>query len=254
MVARHRHRDARHDLGDIEARRGQVTAQEAFTVAFQATHLPDPIEWPRSLSGIALPTAWSPVEFDEERHRYILDGEVIPGVTTVIKGLVDYSMIPPMQLDWAAKRGTAAHYATELFDADDLDLDALDPRLTPYVHAWMLFREQSGWVSTGSEQRVYHPLYNYCGTFDRVGSLPGLREGILDIKTTTTVYLDYCATQTIAYLRAWNHDRAKADQAKRRYVVQLRVNGTYRLVEFEDHAADWQRFRTHLNRYTGEVK
>ena len=74
--------------------------------------MPDPIVWPRAVEGLELPPdVPSPVGFDEEHHIYTIDGVRIPSVTTVIDGLVDSSMIPPLQLKWSAHRGSAAHRA-----------------------------------------------------------------------------------------------------------------------------------------------
>lgn len=215
--------------------------------------MPDPIVWPRAVEGLELPPdVPSPVGFDEEHHIYTIDGVRIPSVTTVIDGLVDYSMIPPLQLKWAADRGSAAHRAIELWDHHVLDVLALDERLAPYLDAWRAFCRESGWQTLRSEVRVYHPLYRYCGTLDKVGHLPGEPLGILDIKTTAVLHVDYCAIQTVGYQRAYNE--ANEERAKRRYALQLRPDGRYQLEEFTQHMGDWQRFREHLARYTGERK
>ena len=62
----------------------------------------------------------SVLTFDEASHTYRIDGQVVPGVTSVLKPLTDYSMVPPADLQAAADFGKAVHRACELDDLMDL--------------------------------------------------------------------------------------------------------------------------------------
>ena len=63
--------------------------------------------------------------FVPTKHRYLLDGRVVPGVTSILKaaGYVDDTYFT----EYARDRGSAAHAATHYYDEGDLDeLDAFD--------------------------------------------------------------------------------------------------------------------------------
>ncbi len=55
--------------------------------------------------------------FEPVGHIYRLNGEIIPSVTTVLKGvrLIDYSFIPQDVLQAAAKRGQLVHQALQYY-------------------------------------------------------------------------------------------------------------------------------------------
>lgn len=169
----------------------------------------------------------SDLVFDAENHLYYVDGIEIPSVTTILRPLVDYSMVPDFMLDYAADRGTQAHLACELFDRNDLDESDLDERLIPYLGAWKKFRTDSGFVIEANEQRLWNPRHKYCGTCDRVGML-NRRRVVLEIKTTSTL-MPATAVQCAAYLEAFNAGKPKGEHARGCVAVHLRNDGTYRL-------------------------
>jgi hypothetical protein len=189
--------------------------------------------------------------FEPEQHVYQVDGATVPSVTQVLSGfsqLIDYSSVPAFQLEFAAGRGTAAHKATELYDLGDLDEEGTREddeqrtdhiRLMPYVDAWKQFRADTGFEPSIIEQRMYHSLYGYAGTVDRIGVLYG-ELAVVEIKTTAKLW-PATAIQVAAYQEAFNHGKTAKERAKRRYAVQLRPDGTYRLEQYED-PADWSCF------------
>jgi hypothetical protein len=98
---------------------------------------------------------------------------MVPSVTTILSsvGLPDLSMVPAELLEWKAGLGTAVHKATELEDKGVIDQYELDLATVPYLEAYRRFKEESGFVPTAIEGRVYHPKFHYAGTFDRIGIL-----------------------------------------------------------------------------------
>lgn len=170
------------------------------------------------------------LRFDAERHEYWLGDQRIPGVTEILGGLTDLDGIQQATLDRAARRGQAAHRATELFDAGTLDYDTLAPALAPYLEAWRRFRDDTEFVPEHIELRVFHPALRYAGTLDRIGVMRDDR-WLIDIKTTTNVY-PAVGPQTAAYAEA---ARAQGtDPGKRRGVVRLQKDGHYKLHECRD--------------------
>ena len=69
--------------------------------------------------------------FDEEAHRYELDGRYIPNVTSIIKPLSTLDRVPAEVLARAAERGKAVHKACELHLLGDLDETTLDDEIAP---------------------------------------------------------------------------------------------------------------------------
>lgn len=179
---------------------------------------------------------------------YVLDGARLPRVTTVIAPLVDWASVPSDVLELARERGVAVHKACELFDLDDLDEDSVAPAVRPYLYAWIKFRRDTGFSPRLVEQRLHHPLHRYAGTFDVAGIFPDTPPGtlvLIDRKATAAIHVAV-RVQTAAYaelLRAVNPGL----QSIRRFSIQLRKDGTYRLsAEYRD-PDDWKIFVSLLN-------
>lgn len=185
--------------------------------------------------------------FEEDGHRYYRDGVRVPSVTQVIghAGLADYSQVPQWMLDYKADIGRAAHKAIELDHDNDLDEETVDPRVLPYVEAFRLFVAQSGFRILYTEQRLYHPRHGYAGTLDIVALDAFKRLAIVENKTTAMWFERAVACQTVAYYKAWNATHP-TEQARRRYALQLRPDGTYKLHHYDYHADDFAEFLGHL--------
>ena len=110
------------------------------------------------------------IEFDEATHTYRDKGVLVPGVTSILSPLSDFSFVNPDVLEAASAFGTAVHLACELWDNGQLDEDALDPALVPYLAGWKQFSEDWKVEWTMVEERVttlnikgdtFHPEWNY---------------------------------------------------------------------------------------------
>jgi hypothetical protein len=174
--------------------------------------------------------------FDPVAHEYTVAGRKVPGVTSTLAPLLDFSMVPPAVLKRAQELGTAVHRMTELHDLDDLDTDELSPELLPYLTGWMKFRAETGFVPETIEQRLYHPTFHYAGTSDRTGLIRG-RRALVDIKKMLTLG-PVIGIQLAAYRELHNKHGAQIED---RYGLGLRKDGTYRLVPFTDKS-DWPTF------------
>lgn len=169
------------------------------------------------------------LEFNEERHEYRYNGEIVPSVTTILKPLVDYSMIRPDVLQAASELGSMVHLTTELYDLGTLDEDDLDPVLKPYLDGWKRFREEVQFVPDTVEKRMYHPTFRYCGTSDRTGAIRGIK-AVVDIKKMMTLG-PVIGPQLAAYKEMHNLEGAGIEK---RFALGLRPDGTYRLQEYTD--------------------
>lgn len=176
--------------------------------------------------------------FDESAHRYYWNGKPVPGVTSVLTQLVDYSRIPPETLERARQEGAAIHKMVELYEKDDLE--SIPDWLLPRMHAYRKFKADSGFVVWKSEAQVYHSSYKYAGTFDLSGKLYG-KNALVDIKRSFAAGA-VIGCQLAAY--------AEADSMVigARFALQLNDDGNYKLEEFKDKS-DFQTFLAALHLY-----
>lgn len=127
------------------------------------------------------------IEFDEDAHRYTVNGKVYPSVTGILKlwSKFGYTNFDATDAMW---RGTVVHRATELWDQDDLDESSVEPEIMAYVRGWQKFRRDWQFTPGLIEARVAHLTWGYAGTLDRTGygQQPGKRPAkcyLLDIKS-----------------------------------------------------------------------
>lgn len=171
--------------------------------------------------------------FDQEKHEYHFDGKPVPGVTSLLAGLTDFSFVSDEDMAAACYRGTAAHLCCELHDLGTLNEAALDPAWRPYLDAWIKFKEERSFAVVLNEHRVFHPVLKYAGTLDRFGMLEG-KPFVLDIKTSASLS-PVIGIQLAAYSEAlmsgpdWNGPKKLG-----RVAVQLKPDGTFKVQEYAD--------------------
>lgn len=194
--------------------------------------------------------------FDKANHAYTFDGKPVVNVTRICGLLNSYAGIPADVLARAADRGDAVHYATELYDQDDLDIETMPDEVTGYVCAWMRFRAETGFKPTHIEQRVYSERYRYAGTLDRAGtfeSLKGVKAGeacLVDIKATASL-MPAVGPQTAAYAQAL--EESAGLRVKHRFAVQLKPDGNYNLEKLSN-PADLSVFLAALSVYSWRAR
>ena len=188
--------------------------------------------------------------FDEATHRYFWNGTEVPSVTTVLRPLTDFSMIPADKLEIARQRGVAVHKMVELDAKGDLDEDALPEWLRPVLIKWRLFLAESGFKLFESEHRVFSRRYNYAGTFDLFGELRG-HYALIDVKRSFFAG-PVIGMQTAAYSQAFAESEGDDPSSEvvrasvRRYALRLNEIGPYRLEPYTNKY-DFQNFLTALN-------
>lgn len=194
------------------------------------------------------------VTFDEELHRYYHEGRWVRSVTQILSLITAplYARAPQYVMAEALERGSNVHGWTELIDLFEADVAhdvisadggaTLQPEHAewPYVQAWLAFKRDSGFMPEIVEQRIWHPALRYAGTVDRIGLLNGVRATV-EIKTVAQLH-PWVGLQTAAYHAGFNHGRARSEQARDRYAVQLRKDGTYRLEQYTDDRGDLAAF------------
>ncbi len=167
------------------------------------------------------------IEFDEEKHKYYVDGVEMPSVTTILGYLTadHYGQINEAVLRQAAQRGSDVHEACQMID---YGCEAeVDPVTAPYVEAYCQFLTDYRPKWDEIEQKHYSER-GFCGTVDRMGTL-NYKKCVLDIKTTgspsKTNYLAYCS-QLVAYSMFYEDG---ADY--KRYILFLKKDGKYTVID-----------------------
>lgn len=186
----------------------------------------------------------------EADHTYWLGKQRIPSVSEIIKPVCNFDGIPVDVLERKSDIGKALHKLAEWHDRDGLksiDRKSIDPAVLPYFEAWRKFHRDMKPKWETIEHKQHSPAYGYAGTEDRFGTLLG-ETWEIDIKTVATVS-PATGLQTAAYCGL----RFGMIGPVRRGAVQLKPDGTYRLVEFTDRN-DWPVFLSLLNLWKWKVR
>lgn len=184
----------------------------------------------------------SDIVLDEDSHVYTARGGiVVPGVSEVLRPLVDFSRIPADLLHFARERGKAVHKAVELYHAGSLDFASLDAEVVPRLHAYLDFLAHSRFTPDLCEYIVHHTGYGYAGKLDLYGHFPDGSTALIDVKTGSIE--PQAGYQTAAYLAAMVCEFPRAVMAQR-CALWLGVND-YELVPFNS-ARDWAMFQWQL--------
>lgn len=173
--------------------------------------------------------------FDAGTHVYRHGGRVVPSVTQVLEVLNDFEDVHSDRLEAARLRGRHVHAMIDLDNRGELDEEALDGELLPYLNQWRLFLRESGFTVTASELQVYHKTLRYAGTCDTLighGS-----SWVLDVKSG--------AVPRSVGAQLAGYQQALDPKPRRRLCLQLTPDN-YRLHECKS-LGDFSLFQSCLN-------
>lgn len=143
----------------------------------------------------------SNIEFIEKEHKYLVNGIIVPSVTTVLGTTIFkdmYANVPDYILKNKANYGTRVHDAI-LYDTDQ--------GLTIYEKAsyqqWKKLQKREQIEPLKQEIKVAYKYY-FAGTFDMIAMYKG-RKILIDFKTTYKLEEDYLAWQLSMYKLAYEH-------------------------------------------------
>lgn len=200
-------------------------------------------------------TKASELMFDEATHTYTYGGVAVPSVTKILGAIIrdrEFERLMesrPEIIAAAADRGTRVHAYCEFFDNGVLDESSaeFDEEVRPYLEGWKQFCADSKFSSIHNEERLFHSKLMYAGTMDRMGEVNG-ELSIVDIKTSA-VLKPAIGLQLVAYGMALKHCFPEYEDVKfKRYAVQLKKDGGYRLQKYDDET-DATAFVSALNTY-----
>lgn len=173
--------------------------------------------------------------FRADDHTYWMDGRLVPNVTMVLQPLVDYSHIPPEQLEIARQKGIAVHKMIELHCRGDLDEDTLPAWMQSVLPKWIAFQRDSGFRVSRSEYRIYHPAYCFAGTLDLYGELVRAGEfAFIDAKRSFFAG-PVTGIQVAAYREGYAaQERDKAARRARRFGLRINEREPVLFQEYRD--------------------
>ena len=183
------------------------------------------------------------VELDES-HIYRVDGDVIPGVSEILKAggygnpaeTEGGFVISDEVIDNAADRGHIIHEAISLLMAGDLDWETVDDECLPYMNAFKEWMDATGFYAVSSEALFFEPEFRYCGTRDLVGYI-GDDLTIVDPKTGSAGLKPWHKYQLAAYAYPMSE---RGTKWPRRIILHLKKTGSYKTYEFSTIKAPWE--------------
>ena len=168
------------------------------------------------------------ITFDQENHRYYIDGVEVPSVTTVCRFLAyDQKSDKPWLARVAADRGTRVHEDCAAIDYGLYPEETED--ISGYLKAYRRFLKDYRPDWEGIEYTVGSAEIGMAGTIDRFGTLYDGRRCILDIKTGTQLHDAPLRAQLTGYNRLLALDRGFYPEYL--YALQLSKDGTYTMVD-----------------------
>ncbi len=179
------------------------------------------------------------LEFEEKRHIYLLDGQVLPSVTTIMSPLNKalYQGVDESVLRAAANRGSAIHSAVENYAL--YRIKDVEPKYSGYFEGFLKFWKENDPKPLATESRLYHRIYRYAGTADLPCVING-KSVLVDYKTSAAVNQMLTGVQLEAYAKAYESHGFKFDE---KVIVHLKKDGSYQVVRYAANDAEsWEVF------------
>jgi len=167
-----------------------------------------------------------------------------PHVTQIVQaaGLSNYSGVPENIMEAARNRGDVGHKTCELYDLENLDMNSVDERISPYLQAYIKFLKDFDLKFTKDEiEKQLVSKMGFVGTPDRISKAKGLA---IDIKLTHSL-LPVLAIQLAGYQILAEESGIRI---KKRVGVQLKGDATYLIQEYKS-LSDKNIFLSCLNIY-----
>lgn len=169
------------------------------------------------------------VEFIDDGHIYLVDGEIVPSVSNIIAFIFPnkYSHIPKDILDKKAEYGSQVHKAIECIESKK-ELPSLNYLQEASIEQYKKLKEQYQIEVLEQEKMVcYEKLF--CGRFDMIAKVNGLYS-LCDIKTTAKLDKESLSWQLSFYALAYDAENYDT-KFEKFYAIWLPKKGLGEIVE-----------------------
>lgn len=174
------------------------------------------------------------ISFDESRHEYRIDGNVVPSVTQVLEPVRLETGGSDAQREYKRQIGKALDAAIQLSERNELDYATLAPEVLPFFEAWLVFKRDTGFRPILLQPIVYSRRLRFAGRPDIFGTrIPDSLnpDELIDTKCTWTME-PATAVQTAGYSIAALESLGV--RVKKRAGLQLLRDGKYKYHPFND--------------------
>lgn len=153
----------------------------------------------------------SDVRFDQELHKYTLNGVELQGITGMLSRHIfpdEYKDVPQFILDRAKDKGSFIHECCELVDELDVIPDC------PEARAYARLRDDNLFLRHEASEYVVSDNKHFASCIDKVYRLNEDTFMLADIKTTYKLNIDYVSWQlsVYAYLFELQNPSAKIER------------------------------------------
>lgn len=134
----------------------------------------------------------SNVQFNEIEHTYTLDGVVLSGITSILSKYLfpkQYNGVPADILEAARERGTLVHSQVQM-SVDGFDIAEPTDEFISYKNLNLTFCESEYLVSDN---------VSVASSIDLVEKVDDTTYNLYDIKTTSTLHIEYLSWQLSIY-------------------------------------------------------
>lgn len=183
--------------------------------------------------------------FSESDHVHKIGDQIVPGITTVIKPLTNYGMVPEHIMAAACQFGSNVHKAVELFCYGNLDEENLDPTLALPLQGFKDWLKQER--IDPADFIVELPMADANLMFAGIPDLILDGKLIVEIKTRKVNFLTD-SLQTAAQQNLWVKNGGTRTKEYSHHVLDLRQDGGFAYTKVNDKQA-WPRFRKLLDYY-----
>lgn len=142
------------------------------------------------------------LEFIEEIHTYVLDGEIIPSVSDILKFMFPnkYKGVSEEILEKKAEYGSIVHLAIENLE-NGLKMPELNYLQEASIEEYERLKRKNNLEVVTQEQMVNYKRF-YAGRFDMIATINS-KECLCDVKTTSELDLEYLSYQLSFYELAY---------------------------------------------------
>lgn len=196
--------------------------------------------------------------FDVDTHEYrVTGGRLVPSCTSLLRssGLVSLDHISRDLIERKSHLGREVHRACHLHNANNLG--EYDPKIKPYLHAWMTFKENcKSFRMISSEYQCVATVNGMdYGMQSDVVAMIGGSEFVIELKTGKV--FPHHGVQLAGYAAGLPHPKYTAPlarfTARKRIVVELRANGKPHVEPF-DQKSDFEVFVSLLHMSTWKAQ